>query len=141
VCSSDLFWATVALVEVMDLTFSIDNVLAVVAYTNNTVVIFIGVFIGILAMRFVAQGFVKLMEKYEFLETAAFVVIAILGIKLALSGLEGIHGNPTIDSFNEIMKSHTVDWIFSGITVAVFFVPILTSTLFNFPAKKEVTED
>jgi YkoY family integral membrane protein len=135
------FWATVALVEVMDLTFSIDNVLAVVAYTNNTVVIFIGVFIGILAMRFVAQGFVKLMEKYEFLETAAFVVIAILGIKLALSGLEGIHGNPTIDSFNEIMKSHTVDWIFSGITVAVFFVPILTSTLFNFPAKKDVTED
>lgn len=131
------FWATVALVEVMDLTFSIDNVLAVVAYTNNTVVIFIGVFIGILAMRFVAQGFVKLMEKYEFLETAAFVVIAILGIKLALAGFEGIQGNSTIDAFNELMKSHTVDWIFSGITVAVFFVPILTSTLFNFPAKNE----
>lgn len=135
------FWATVALVEIMDLTFSIDNVLAVVAYTNNTVVICIGVFIGILAMRFVAQGFVKLMEKYDFLETAAFVVIAVLGVKLTLSGLEGIQGNSTIDSINTMMKSHTVDWIFSGLTVAIFFVPILTSMLFNFPAKNEVKED
>jgi YkoY family integral membrane protein len=135
------FWATVGLVEIMDLTFSIDNVLAVVAYTNNTVVICIGVFIGILAMRFVAQGFVRLMEKYEFLETAAFVVIGILGIKLTLAGLEGVQGNPTIDSFNELMKSHTVDWIFTGMTLAVFVVPILTSTFFNYPAQKKVSED
>jgi YkoY family integral membrane protein len=132
------FWATVGLVEIMDLTFSIDNVLAVVAYTNNTVVIIIGVFIGILAMRFVAQGFVKLMEKYDFLETSAFVVIAVLGIKLSLAGLEGISGNASIDAFNAVMKSHTVDWIFSGITVAIFAVPIITSTLFNYPKKNEV---
>ncbi len=130
------FWATVGLVEIMDLTFSIDNVLAVVAYTNNTVVICIGVFIGILAMRFVAQAFVRLMEKYDFLETAAFVVIGILGIKLLLSSFEGIKGNPNIDAFNTVMKSHEVDWIFSGLTVAIFLVPILTSIFFNFPAKK-----
>lgn len=130
------FWATVALVEIMDLTFSIDNVLAVVAYTNNTVVICIGVFIGILAMRFVAQAFVKLMEKYDFLETSAFVVIAVLGLKLCLAGFEGITGNASIDAFNELMKSHTVDWIFSGITVSIFLVPIISSTFFNYPKKK-----
>ncbi len=130
------FWATVILVEVMDLTFSIDNVLAVVAYTDNTVVICIGVFIGILAMRFVAQAFVSLMEKYDFLETAAFVVIGLLGIKLTLSALEGISDNAMIDQFNTVMKSHEADWIFSGITVAVFFIPILTSMLFNYPKKK-----
>lgn len=135
------FWATVALVEIMDLTFSIDNVLAVVAYTDNTVVVCIGVFIGILAMRFVAQAFVNLMEKYDFLETSAFVVIAVLGLKLLLAGFEGIHGNPSINAFNELMKSHTVDWIFSALTVSIFAVPILTSIFFNFPAKKEVSRN
>ncbi len=65
------FWATVALIELMDMAFSIDNVFAAVAFSKNLILIWFGVFIGILAMRFVAQGFVKLMEKYSFLETAA----------------------------------------------------------------------
>jgi YkoY family integral membrane protein len=51
-----VFWSTVALVEVMDLAFSIDNVFAAVAFTDHMPLIYIGVFIGILAMRFVAQG-------------------------------------------------------------------------------------
>jgi len=46
----------------MDLAFSIDNVFAAVAFTDNLWLIMIGVFIGILAMRFVAQSFVKLIE-------------------------------------------------------------------------------
>ena len=78
------FWGTVALVEIMDLAFSIDNVFAAVAFTKNIWLICIGVFIGILAMRFVAQGFVRLMEKYAFLETSAFIVIALLGFKLCI---------------------------------------------------------
>ena len=49
------FWATVALVEVMDLAFSIDNVFAAVAFTDKMGLIYTGVFIGILAMRLVAQ--------------------------------------------------------------------------------------
>ena len=46
------FWSTVILVEIMDLAFSIDNVFAAVAFTDNIYLIWIGVFIGILAMRF-----------------------------------------------------------------------------------------
>jgi YkoY family integral membrane protein len=71
------FWATVAMVEVMDLAFSIDNVFAAAALTDNMFLICTGVFIGILAMRFVAQSFVNLMQRYPFLETAAFIVIGI----------------------------------------------------------------
>ena len=62
------FWATVCLVELMDMAFSIDNVFAAVAFTPNIILVCIGVFIGILAMRFIAQWFVTLMEKYSFLE-------------------------------------------------------------------------
>jgi YkoY family integral membrane protein len=132
------FWATVALVELMDMAFSIDNVFAAVAFTPNIILVCIGVFIGILAMRFIAQWFVKLMGKYSFLETAAFVVIAILGIKLTLSLYE--HFYPE-SGFSKFLGGHTADVGISILTVAIFFVPILTSILFNFPKKNEVEQE
>ena len=79
------FWATVCLIELLDMAFSIDNVFAAVAFTPNIILVCTGVFIGILAMRFIAQWFVKLMGTYPFLESAAFIVIGILGLKLSLS--------------------------------------------------------
>jgi YkoY family integral membrane protein len=130
------FWATVALVELMDMAFSIDNVFAAVAFTPNIILVCIGVFIGILAMRFIAQWFVKLMEKYDFLETAAFIVIGILGIKLVLSLYEHFVPESSISKF---LGSHAADIGISVLTVAIFFIPILTSTFFNWP-KKNVEE-
>jgi YkoY family integral membrane protein len=126
------FWATVALVELMDMAFSIDNVFAAVAFTPNIILVCLGVFIGILAMRFIAQWFVKLMEKYSFLETAAFIVIGILGLKLVLSLYEHFYPESSISKF---LSSHTADIGISILTVSIFFIPIITSLLFNFPKK------
>lgn len=127
------FWSTVVLVELMDLAFSIDNVFAAVAFSDNILIICTGVFIGILAMRFVAQGFVKLMEKYPFLEACAFIVIAILGTKLVLSLLEHFMPNAPVSRF---LGSHLADWLTSALTISVFFVPVITSWLFNYPKRK-----
>jgi YkoY family integral membrane protein len=129
------FWATVALVELMDMAFSIDNVFAAVAFTPNIILVCFGVFIGILAMRFIAQWFVKLMGRYAFLETAAFVVIAILGIKLTLSLYEHFYPGSALSEF---LGSHAADIGISILTVSIFFVPIITSMFFNFPSKKEI---
>ena len=126
------FWATVALVELMDMAFSIDNVFAAVAFTPNIILVCVGVFIGILAMRFIAQWFVKLMGKYTFLETAAFIVIAILGIKLLLSLYEHFYPEAALTKF---LSSHAADIGISILTVAIFFIPIITSLIFNFPKK------
>ncbi len=128
------FIATIILVEVMDLAFSIDNVFAAVAFSENIILICMGVFIGILAMRFVAQAFVKLMEKHSFLETAAFVVIAVLGLKLVLSLYEHYYPQTSLSQF---LSSHMADWLTSLITVSIFFIPLLSSLLFNFP-KREI---
>ncbi len=129
------FWATVCLVELMDMAFSIDNVFAAVAFTPNIILVCAGVFIGILAMRFIAQWFVKLMEKYSFLETAAFIVIGILGIKLTLSLYEHFYPEAGLSKF---LSSHSADLGISILTVSIFFIPILTSILFNYPKKNEV---
>ena len=118
------FWATVALIELMDLAFSIDNVLAVVAYTDNLILVCVGVFIGILAMRLVAQAFVLLMGKYPFLETAAFVVIGILGAKLMLSPFE--HFMPT-HPFSHFLSSQTTEIGMTVLTILIFVVPVAYS--------------
>lgn len=143
------FWSTVILVELMDLAFSIDNVIAANAYTNNIILIWVGVFIGILAMRFVAQGFVRLMEKYPFLSTCAYSVIALLGLKLTLSLVTHFYPCSDFALFMEgpqacLMSQgkqlahgeHPTVWgdiITSFISIAIFIVPVLTSILFNFP--------
>jgi YkoY family integral membrane protein len=129
------FWATVALVELMDLAFSIDNVFAAVAFSDNIILIWIGVFIGILAMRFVAQGFVSLMEKFPFLETAAFLVIGVLGVKLVLSLYEHFYPESAITKF---LESHEADWATSILTVSIFLIPVLSSWLFNYPKKHTI---
>lgn len=114
-----VFWSTVIAVEFMDIVFSIDNIFAVVAYSENVILICIGVFIGILAMRYVAKYFVVLMEKYPVLETSAFVVIGILGIKLCCALL--VHFNKA--QF-EWIESESFDLIVSCITLGVFILPL-----------------
>ena len=132
------FWSTVILIELMDLAFSIDNVFAAVAFSENILLIWLGVFIGILAMRFVAQGFVLLMEQYPFLETCAFVVLALLGVKLSLSLFE--HAYPA-SYLGRFLAGHEADVLTSAVTVAVFFLPVLTSLLFNVPARMQKEQD
>jgi YkoY family integral membrane protein len=126
------FWATVALVEVMDLAFSIDNVFAAVAFTDHIYLIYIGVFIGILAMRFVAQAFVKLMEKFTFLETVAFLVIGVLGIKLTASIFTHLYPESAV---SKLIEGEKTDLFVSIFTVAIFVLPVLSSLLFNYPKK------
>ncbi len=127
------FWATVVAVEIMDLAFSLDNVFAAVAFTDNIYLICIGVFIGILAMRFVAQWFVKLLERYPFLEKSAFIVIGILGIKLFSSlPCHFCRDEP----WAGMIESETADMIVSVMTAGFFFFPILTSRLIGWPKKK-----
>jgi len=132
------FWATVALVEVMDLAFSIDNVFAAVAFTDHIYLIYIGVFIGILAMRFVAQAFVKLMEKFTFLETVAFIVIGVLGIKLTSSLFTHFYPESPV---SHLIEGEKTDLFVSIFTVAIFLIPVFTSLLFNFPKKHIAAED
>lgn len=121
-----VFWSTIIVVEMMDIVFSLDNIFAVVAFSDNIILICFGVFVGILAMRFVAQKFVVLMEKYTFLETCAYVVIGILGVKLFASLL--VHYYPVELKW---IESESFDFIMSGVTLAVFFLPILWHKLFG----------
>ncbi len=84
------FWITVLNVEIMDLVFSLDNVVAAVSLSDKLWVVMIGVAIGILAMRFAAGIFSYLVEREPILKSAAYVLVLNIGIQLLLEEYAGL---------------------------------------------------
>lgn len=91
------FWKTVMVVELTDIVFSIDSILAAVALSNKIWIIYLGGILGIIAMRFVAGGFLKLLDRFPGLEKGAYILVGWIGLKLALmTAQEEISGFPHI---------------------------------------------
>lgn len=107
------FWRTVLAVEIMDIAFSIDSVLAAFGVSEEVWVLFLGGIFGVLMMRGVAQVFLKLIDRFPELEKAAFILIIIIGVKM-IAGAYGLH------------VSHV--WFFS-LVIAVFGGTIFFSSL------------
>jgi tellurite resistance protein TerC len=85
------FWLVVLNVELADLAFSVDNVVAAVALSSYLWVVMIGVALGILTMRFAAGIFTWLIKREPILETAAYIVVLNIGAELLLSEFAGLH--------------------------------------------------
>lgn len=78
------FWKTVVMIEMADLAFSLDNVVAVVALSSHLWIIILGVCLSIFIMRFAAGIFIKLIEWEPLLEPSAYVLILAIAIELIL---------------------------------------------------------
>ncbi|WP_202081032.1 TerC family protein [Caldalkalibacillus salinus] len=94
------FWMTVLKVELADIAFAVDSILAAFAIAltlpatslppiggidgGKFLVVFLGGFIGLVIMRFAATFFVKLLQRRPGLETAAFLIVGWVGVKLAV---------------------------------------------------------
>ncbi|WP_406946040.1 TerC family protein [Halobacillus sp. SY10] len=94
------FWATVIKVELADIAFAVDSILAAVALAvtlpltslpqvggldgGHFAVILAGGIIGLVIMRFAASYFVGLLDRRPGLETAAYMIVGWVGVKLAV---------------------------------------------------------
>lgn len=116
-----VFRWTVAWIEFVDLSLSIDNVLAAVALSPNIRLVMIWCFIWILAIRFAAGVFIDAMKKYPELEWIAFGVIWMLWVKLVISFLANYI--PAL----EFIHHHTTDIIVSAWTIIAFLFPVMKS--------------
>lgn len=81
------FWPTVIAVELTDIAFAVDSVLAGITFINNDgkkiwVVLF-GAIIGIVLLRFAAGAFVRILDRYPVLDHVAYALVAWVGVKLA----------------------------------------------------------
>lgn len=93
----NVFWSTVVSVELTDIVFSVDSIAAAVALSNKLYILILGGLLGILAMRFAAQGFLVLLEKFPRLEAAAFAAVGFIGLKLILEIPVDVLGRPVVE--------------------------------------------
>lgn len=123
-------WMTVLKVEVADIAFAIDSILAAVAMAvvlpasglpniggmdgGHFLVIFVGGFLGLVIMRFAASFFVKLLHSRPGLEIAAFTIVGWVGVKLAVVTL----AHPDVAVLSEAF-SHSTAWKLSFYIVLV----------------------
>jgi YkoY family integral membrane protein len=77
-----LFWSTVISVELTDIVFSADSILAAVALSNKKWVIILGGILGIIAMRMVAAFFLQIIARFPKLVDGAYVIVFLIGAKL-----------------------------------------------------------
>lgn len=100
------FWMTVIAVDVADIAFAIDSVLAGVAFVNNPSklwVVYLGAVIGIVLLRFAAGAFIRLLEKYPVLDHVAYLLVGWVGIKLAMLAAHSFHAvNPSAPAITEM---------------------------------------
>jgi YkoY family integral membrane protein len=124
------FWGTVFKVELADIAFAVDSILAAVALAMtlpNTklpniggmdggkfLVIFAGGLIGLIIMRFAANLFVKLLHAKPGLEIAAFAIVGWVGVKLAVLTM----GHPDIGIISYEF-AHSTTWKLTFYTVLI----------------------
>lgn len=92
------FWMTVLKVELTDIAFAVDSILAAVAIAitlphisetsigginlGQFIVMVLGGLAGVVIMRYAANVFIKVLNEKPGLELAAFLIVAWVGVKL-----------------------------------------------------------
>jgi YkoY family integral membrane protein len=136
--------------EILDLVMSIDNLFSAIAFTENIkgeyngikislILTILGVFLGIIVMRWVTVRVMKLIEKYPSLEKSAGIVIVLLGFKLLISSILTLLEKESLTFFKSIvlklseysdvirpvLENHYTDFVFSAIMMGIFAYPVI----------------
>jgi YkoY family integral membrane protein len=109
------FWATVLKVELMNLVFSIDSILAAVAMSPKIWVVMAGGILGIVAMRIVVGQLLALIQRYPAIVDGAFIIIAWVGIKLVVEYLHAEH----------FIAFEVPQWASLGLIVIIFVASLM----------------
>ncbi len=99
------FWPTVISIQLMDLSLSVDNVVAAVAMSPDIRIVCLGVVLGMLTLWMFASLSLKLVEKFPILEHTAFLLIGYVGMILLteMSAEYFFHTNIHISAFQKFI--------------------------------------
>jgi YkoY family integral membrane protein len=133
------FWPTVITVELTDIAFAIDSVLAGVSFVNNRQdkvwVVYFGAIIGIILLRFAAGGFIKVLERYPVLDNVAYALVGWVGVKLLM-----LSGNNMTETLNPgFTIPHMPTWLFWTVMTAIIVVGCFVA--FRNPNEEPLSED
>lgn len=143
------FWMTVLKVELTDIAFAVDSILAAVAIaitlphiSETTIgginlgqftVMVIGGIIGVIIMRYAANVFIKVLNDKPGLELAAFLIVAWVGIKLFVIAA----ANPALGYLDHHFP-HSTTWtiIFWAVLLGLLIFGVFYSNKLNEKSKK-----
>ena len=77
-------WQAIPIIGFTDLAFSLDSVTTAIAVADEVWLIIAGGTIGVIALRFLAELFIRWIEEYTHLEDAGFMTVALVGIRLLI---------------------------------------------------------
>ncbi len=106
------FWWTVLVIELTDIAFAVDSILAAIALVGapppghvgthpKLWVVIAGGMMGVLLMRFAAAAFIRLLERFPRFETTAYLLVAIIGLKLGIDWYFNTAEHPHVIDFHD----------------------------------------
>jgi uncharacterized protein (TIGR02611 family) len=117
--SSRGFWTTIAMVELTDAAFALDSTLVAVGMSNHLWVVFSGVALGILAVRYAAFLFVKLLQHCPEIEHIGFLLVGWVGVRLFSEGWEKMSAVVLRDPYPEHILPEWIFWTGIAILLAI----------------------
>lgn len=117
------FWKTVIAVELTDVLFAIDSILTAVALSNKLWVVVVGGVLGMIAMRFAAGIFIRLLEKFPRFEPTAYILVLLVGVKLLLEGFKGQFGWSFLDFHDMHSPAFWAFWVAMLLAMGYGFIP------------------
>jgi YkoY family integral membrane protein len=129
------FWPTVALIEVTDIAFAVDSILAAIALVGSAPaghvgphpklwVVITGGMIGVMLIRVAAAGFIRLLERFPRLETTAYLLIMVIGLKLLADWGFNTEQQPSRADFHDAASPlFWTFWSLMALCIAIGFLP------------------
>lgn len=78
------FWKAIPLIALTDVAFSLDSVTTAIAVSKEVWLVVTGGVIGVVTLRFLAGLFIQWLEEFVHLQDAAYVTVALVGMRLLL---------------------------------------------------------
>lgn len=129
------FWATVAMIEVTDVAFAVDSILAAIALVGSAPpghvgphpklwVVITGGMIGVMLMRIAAAMFIKLLERFPRFETSAYLLVLVIGSKLLVDWAANSAQHPDrADFHNPASPLFWTFWSLMVVCIGIGFLP------------------
>ena len=138
--SAAVFWQTVLVIELTDIAFAIDSILAAIALVGSAPaghvgthpklwLVITGGTLGVILMRFAAVLFIKLLERFPRFETSAYLLVATIGLKLSVDwGFNSAEHPHRVDFHNPSDPAFLVFWVTMLLCFCVGFLPVKKKT-------------
>jgi YkoY family integral membrane protein len=127
------FWSTVLVIELTDIAFAVDSIVAAIGLVGPAPsegwhpklwVVVTGGMLGVILMRYAATVFIRLLELFPRFETAAYLLVAVIGAKLMLDWGVNTPEHPHRLDFHDVKSvAFWVFWLLMLVCFSIGFIP------------------